>query len=150
QVGVHAQSIAGDPGGGAVTYELSVNPSNFFQIDPTTGVVSLAVDASNLVAPSYDIKVVAKDTSGLARGTSTESTFKIRVQGPGVAAPTDGDGATANEVSEAATGVPEDFIAPITSTYTGVQAFSASATSYSISNDTSGGGFQIDPTTGKI
>ena len=56
---------------------------------------------------AYDIFVVAKDTTGLASGTSTATQFKIQVQGLAPAAPADSDG-TADEVSESATGVTKD------------------------------------------
>jgi len=148
QVGIHAQS-AGDPAGGTVTYELAAGSSTFFQINASTGEVSVSADGvGDLVeGTDYDIFVVAKDSTGLASGTSSPpAQFTIRVPAPGVAAPIDNDGA-ADEISEAATGVPGNIGL---SAYTGVQANSATATSYSISTDTSGGGFQIDPTDGKI
>ena len=147
-VGIHAQS-AGDPAGGDVTYELAAGSSTFFQIDSGTGEVSVsALGVGSLVAGTdYDISVVAKDTTGLASGTSTATPFKIHVQSPAPAAPTDADTGTGNQIAEDAVGTHGNFV---TSAYTGLQAQSATATSYSISTDTSGGGFQIDPTTGKV
>jgi hypothetical protein len=142
-VGVHAQS-AGDPAGGTVTYELT-DPSGNFEINPNTGEIFLsATGPGNLTLPTYDVSVVAKDAQGAPSGATT---FTIRVQGPGPGLPTDADTGTGNQVSEDAIGTPGDFN---TSAYTGVDVDSAGATSYSISNDSSGGGFQIDPTTGEI
>jgi VCBS repeat-containing protein len=147
-VGIHAQST-GDPAGGTVSYELAAGSSPFFQINSGTGEVSVsAAGEGNLVAGTdYDISVVAKDTTGLASGTSTATPFKIHISTPAPAAPADADTATANQVTEDATGTHGNFA---TSAYTGIQAQSPTATSYSISADTSGGGFQIDPSTGKI
>ncbi|MBI1373590.1 MAG: tandem-95 repeat protein, partial [Phycisphaera sp.] len=64
-VGITAMAV--DPSGGAVAYSLSSNAGGRFQIDPTTGVVS--VRGGSLLdyetATSHTIRVRATDTSGL-------------------------------------------------------------------------------------
>ncbi|NRA61939.1 MAG: Ig-like domain-containing protein, partial [Psychrobium sp.] len=72
EVGITASAIDVDD---AVTYSLSSNPSNLFQIDSTTGVVSLAGVLSTQTATSHDIEVLATSVDG---STSTE-TFSISV-----------------------------------------------------------------------
>ena len=134
-VGIQAQS-AGDPGGGTVTYELAAGSSTFFQIDSNTGEVSVsAAGQGNLVSgTAYDIFVVAEDSTGVPSGTSTATEFKISVQGLAPFAPADTDGAD-NEVAEDA----------LTGVYTGLQAVSSTVgVTYSLSADSSGGGFSID------
>jgi VCBS repeat-containing protein len=145
-VGIHAQS-AGDPAGGVVTYELAAGSSTFFQINAGTGEVSVSLAGQgNLVAGTdYDISVVAKDASGLPSGTSTATPFKVHVQGLAPGAPTDGDTAVANAVVEGTAG------GLVPAAYTGLDADSSTAgVTFSLSADSSGGGFQIDSATGKV
>jgi large repetitive protein len=142
-VGVTASST--DVNGGPVTYVLTLDSSNGgFKIDATTGVVSVAnpgkIDyESSGAGHSYTVTVVATD------GTSPGSgqTFTIGVTDVAPSTPIDSDGAV-NQVS---------MNAPI-GTYTGVTASSTDvngpAVTYTLTGDTSGGGFNVDPATGKV
>jgi VCBS repeat-containing protein len=142
-VGVTASST--DVSGGPVTYVLTLDSSGGgFKIDPSTGVVSVAnpgkIDyESSGAGHSYTVTVVATD--GTIPGSG--QTFTIGVTDVAPSTPIDSDGAV-NQVS---------MNAPI-GTYTGVTASSTDvngpAVTYTLAGDTSGGGFNVDPTTGKV
>ncbi|MGR6838576.1 cadherin domain-containing protein [Aliivibrio wodanis] len=140
-----------DPDGDEVTYSLSDDANGLFQIDPITGVVTVARDGLDFEnATSHEIVIVATSTDG----SSSEETFIIGVENadgttPGqgdtdndIGAVTDSDGG-ANTVSEnAAVG---DVV-----NITG-QAVDPDGdeVSYSLSDDANGL-FQIDPITGVV
>ena len=143
-VGVTAFASDAD-GSDTVSYSLSDDAGGLFQIDPTSGVVSVAVGATIdfETATSHSIEVTAISTDG---STSTQS-FTIGVTDDNtefsVTAVTDTD-TNANQVAENATD----------GTVVGVTAFASDAdgsdsVSYSLSDD-AGGLFQIDPTSGVV
>ena len=143
-VGVTAFASDAD-GSDSVSYSLSDDAGGLFQIDPTSGVVSVAVGATIdfETATSHSIEVTAISTDG---STSTQS-FTIGVTDDNtefsVTAVTDTD-TNANQVAENATD----------GTIVGVTAFASDAdgsdtVSYSLSDD-AGGLFQIDPTSGVV
>ena len=75
-VGVTAFASDGDAGD-SVTYSLTSNPNNAFQIDSTTGVVTVA-DPNGLdfeTAQTMQIEVTATSTDG----SSSNATFNIGV-----------------------------------------------------------------------
>src|SRR6201995_67275 len=141
-VGITAHST--DVNGGAVTYALTGDTSGGgFKIDASTGVVTVA-DPSKLdfesTAPGHTqtITVQASD------GTLTSSqTFTIGITDVPLPTPTDTD-ATANSVAEGAA----------VGTHVGVTASAVDpngpTTHYSLTGDTSGGGFTIDANTGVV
>ncbi len=143
-VGITAFASDAD-GSDTVSYSLSSNPGNLFQIDPATGVVTVAPGATIdfETATSHTIEVTATSTDG---STSAQS-FTIGVTDDtsefSVTAVTDTDAAT-NQVAENATG----------GTVVGITAFASDAdgsdtVSYSLSNNP-GNLFQIDPATGVV
>src|SRR6201994_2627992 len=141
-VGITAHST--DVNGGAVTYALTGDTSGGgFKIDANTGVVTVA-DPTKLdfesTAPGHTqtITVQASD------GTLTSSqTFTIGITDVPLPTPTDTD-ATANSVAEGAAA----------GTHVGVTASAVDpngpTTHYSLTGDTSGGGFTINATTGVV
>ncbi len=141
-VGITAHST--DVNGGAVTYALTGDTSGGgFKIDANTGVVTVA-DPTKLdfesTAPGHTqtITVQASD------GTLTSSqTFTIGITDVPLPTPTDTD-ATANSVAEGAAA----------GTHVGVTASAVDpngpSTHYSLTGDTSGGGFAIDANTGVV
>ncbi len=143
-VGITAFASDAD-GSDTVTYSLSSNPGGLFQIDPATGVVSVAPGASidYETATSHTIEVTATSSDS---STSAQS-FTIGVTDDTseftVTAVTDTD-ATADQVAENATG----------GTVVGITAFASDAdgsdtVTYSLSSNP-GGLFQIDPATGVV
>ena len=143
-VGITAFASDAD-GSDTVSYSLSSNPGGLFQIDPATGVVTVAPGATidYETATSHSIEVTATSTDG---STSAQS-FTIGVTDDTseftVTAVTDTDAAT-DQVAENATG----------GTVVGITAFASDAdgsdtVSYSLSSNP-GGLFQIDPATGVV
>ncbi|MGY3190788.1 hypothetical protein ACVIWU_000154 [Bradyrhizobium sp. USDA 4509] len=139
-VGITAQStsLIGLP----VTYSLASDSSHGgFKVDPNTGVVSIA-DPSKVdfesSGGSYVVNVQATD--GIF--VSSQS-FTIAVSNAPPSTPTDGN-ATANAVNEGAA----------VNTSVGITASSADVNgpgvTYSLTSDSSNGGFKIDPTTGIV
>jgi hypothetical protein len=137
----HSTTSVTDP---AATYSLTADSSGGgFKIDPNTGVVSVAdptkLDYETAPGHAYSITVQASD------GTLTNSnSFTIAVTDPPVPAPVDSN-ATANSVAEGAAA----------NTLVGLTAFASTpvtdpAATYSLTSDTSGGGFQINSTTGVV
>ncbi|MGY4424649.1 type IV secretory pathway protease TraF [Bradyrhizobium sp. JR6.1] len=141
-VGITASSA--DVNGPGVTYSLTGDTSGGgFKIDPNTGVVTVA-DSTKLdfeTAPShaYTITVQASDGHG---GFSSQS-FTINVNDVPVSTPVDTNPA-ANSVVEGAA----------VNTLVGITASAVDpngpASTYSLTGDTSGGGFKIDPNTGVV
>ena len=141
-VGITA--FADDPDAGdTVSYSLSSNPGSLFQIDPTSGVVTVAPGANIDFesATSHTIEVTATSSDG---STSAQSfTISVNDANEMVSTITDTDGAT-NEVTENATG----------GTVVGITAFAddpdaGDTVSYSLSSNP-GSLFQIDPTSGVV
>ncbi|UGY06314.1 beta strand repeat-containing protein [Bradyrhizobium quebecense] len=140
--GITASSA--DVNGPGVTYSLTGDTSGGgFKIDPNTGVVTVA-DSTKLdfeTAPShaYTITVQASDGHG---GFSSQS-FTINVNDVPVSTPVDTNPA-ANSVVEGAA----------VNTLVGITASAVDpngpASTYSLTGDTSGGGFKIDPNTGVV
>ena len=143
-VGITAFASDAD-GSDTVSYSLSDDAGGLFQIDSTTGVVTVAPGASIdfETATSHSIEVTATSTDG---STSTQ-TFSIGVTDDNseftVSAVTDSNAAP-NSVAENAT----------VGTLVGITAFASDAdgsdtVSYSLSDD-AGGLFQIDSATGVV
>lgn len=132
---------ATDPNGDALTYSLSDNAGGRFQINATTGAISV-LDGSKLnyeASYYHTVKVRVTDING----AFTEQDFNIYLNDIAGDIPEDSDIATADAVDEnAATG-----------TYVGVTATAVSPSglpiTYSLS-DNAGGRFQINAATGAI
>ncbi|GKQ54999.1 S-layer family protein [Bradyrhizobium sp. Ce-3] len=141
-VGITASSA--DVNGPGVTYSLTSDSSNGgFKIDPNTGIVTVAnstkIDFESAPGHAYTITVQASDGHG---GVSSQS-FTINVNDLPVSTPVD--------VNSAANSVVEGAAA---NTLVGITASAADpngpATTYSLTGDSSGGGFKIDPNTGVV
>ncbi|MER9745657.1 cadherin repeat domain-containing protein, partial [Mesorhizobium sp. M0187] len=126
-----------------MTYSLSDDAGGRFQINSTTGVVSVSAAGAGTIdyessGGSYTIKAVASDGTL----TSASQTFTIAVGDVAPSVPTDGN-AAANSVAEGATA----------GTLVGVTASSSDVhggtVTYSLSDD-AGGRFQINSTTGVV
>jgi VCBS repeat-containing protein len=141
-VGVTASST--DVNGGAVTYVLTLDSSaGGFKVDATTGVISVA-DPSKLdyeTAPGHAYTVTVVATDGTNPGTG--QTFTIGVTDVAPSTPVDSDGAANTVVEGAANG----STVGVTASSTDVNG---PAVTWSLTGDTSGGGFFIDPTTGVV
>ncbi|KJC57360.1 hypothetical protein UP10_30410 [Bradyrhizobium sp. LTSPM299] len=141
-VGITA--VATDPNGPATTYSLVGDTSGGgFKIDPNTGVVSVAdptkIDYETSGAGhSYDVTVQAVNGA-----TTTSHTFTVAVTDVAPSAPTDSD-ASANTVVE---GAANGSTVGITAHSTDVNG---PAVTYSLTGDTSGGGFTINAATGVV
>ncbi|WP_420967462.1 cadherin domain-containing protein [Bradyrhizobium sp. B120] len=141
-VGITASSA--DVNGPGVTYSLTGDTSGGgFKIDPNTGVVTVAdsakLDFETAPGHAYTITVQASDGHG---GVSSQS-FTINVNDVPVSTPVDTNPA-ANSVVEGAA----------VNTLVGITASAVDpngpASTYSLTGDTSGGGFKIDPNTGVV
>ena len=140
-VGVTAHST--DVNGGAVTYSLTGDTSGGgFKVDANTGVVTVndatKIDFESAPGHAYTITVQSSD------GTLTSAqTFTINVADVPLPTPTDTD-AAANTVAEGAAA----------GTHVGITASAIDpngpTTHYSLTGDTSGGGFTIDANTGVV
>ncbi|WP_076864583.1 cadherin domain-containing protein [Bradyrhizobium mercantei] len=134
----HADSLIGLP----VTYSLVSDSSNGgFKVDPNTGVVSVANPAKvdfESSGGSYVVNVQATDGIFVS-----SQTFTIAVSNAPPSTPTDSN-AAANAVNEGAA----------VNTLVGITASSADVNgpgvTYSLTSDSSNGGFKIDPTTGVV
>jgi VCBS repeat-containing protein len=135
-------AAATDPNGPAVTWLLTSDTSGGGFTIGADGKINV-LDATKInyetATHSYDVTAQASDGAG---GTSSHL-FTISVGDVAPSTPVDSDSATADSVSQNA----------IVGTYTGVTASSTDvngpAVTWSLTNDTSGGGFGID-STGKI
>ena len=114
-----------------------------FKVDATTGVISVA-DPSKLdyeTAPGHAYTVTVVATDGTNPGTG--QTFTIGVTDVAPSTPVDSDGAANTVVEGAANG----STVGVTASSTNVNG---PAVTWSLTGDTSGGGFFIDPTTGVV
>jgi hypothetical protein len=145
-VGITASST--DVNGPAVTWSIAPGDDSSgggFAIDPNTGVITVA-DPTKInyeSAPGHAYTVTATASDGTLTSTHT---FTIAVTDVPPSVPVDSDLAAANQVA----------ISAPAGTYVGLTASSTDvngpAVTYSIvaGSDTSGGGFAIDPNTGKV
>ncbi|NEV00908.1 hypothetical protein [Bradyrhizobium uaiense] len=132
-----ATSAVGNP----VTYSLTGDSSNGgFKIDPNTGVVSVAdpTKVNYVTSPGHAYTITVQASDGIA--TSSQS-FVIGVTDVAPSTPVDSN-AAANKVAEGSAA----------GTLVGITASAAdmNAVTYTLTGDTSGGGFKIDPNTGVI
>jgi hypothetical protein len=140
-VGVTVSSS--DVNGGAVTYSLIGDTSSGgFTINSTTGVITVAnsakIDFESAPAHAYTVTAQASD------GTLTSSqNFSIAVTDVAPSAPGDANGAT-NTIAE---GAANGSTVGITASSTDVNG---PGVTYSLTGDTSGGGFTINATTGVV
>ncbi|MBR0852348.1 cadherin domain-containing protein [Bradyrhizobium diazoefficiens] len=135
---------ATDVNGPAVTYSLTGDTSGGgFTINATTGVVSVA-DSTKIdfetSGPTHSYTVTAQASDGTLTNSNT---FTIAVSDVAPSVPVDSDGA-GNIV---AMNAPVGFYAGITASSTDVNG---PAVTYSLVGDTSGGGFTVNPTTGRV
>ncbi|QPF84676.1 cadherin domain-containing protein [Bradyrhizobium genosp. L] len=140
-VGITAHST--DVNGPAVTYSLTADSSHGgFKIDPNTGVVTVAdptkIDYESAAGHAYTVTATASD------GTLTSSqTFTVGVTDVAPSTPVDSNAAVNTVAEGAAVGT----IVGITASSTDVNG---PAVTYSLTGDTSGGGFTINATTGVV
>ena len=138
---VNITALATSTSGNAVTYSLTGDTSSGgFKIDPNTGVVSVAdpTKINYVTSPGHAYTITVQASDGIA--TSSQS-FAIAVTDVAPSTPVDSN-AAANKVAEGATaGTPVG----ITATSTDMNAVT-----YSLTGDSSGGGFTINATTGVI
>ncbi|MCC8954085.1 cadherin repeat domain-containing protein [Bradyrhizobium sp. Pear77] len=132
-----ATSAVGSP----VTYSLTGDSSNGgFKIDPNTGVVSVAdpTKVNYVTSPGHAYTITVQASDGIA--TSSQS-FTIGVTDVAPSTPVDSNAAP-NKVAEGSAA----------GTLVGITASAAdmNAVTYTLTGDTSGGGFKIDPNTGVI
>ncbi|MHC2338379.1 cadherin domain-containing protein [Bradyrhizobium sp. USDA 4454] len=141
-VGITASSA--DVNGPGVTYSLTADSSNGgFKIDPNTGIVTVAnstkIDFETAPGHAYTITVQASDGHG---GVSSQS-FTININDLPVSTPVDTNSA-ANSIVEGAAA----------NTLVGITASAVDPngppTVYSLTSDSSVGGFKIDPNTGVV
>ncbi|ODM73348.1 cadherin domain-containing protein [Bradyrhizobium elkanii] len=142
-VGITASSA--DVNGPGVTYSLTSDSSHGgFKIDPNTGIVTVAdstkIDFETAPGHAYTITVQASDGHG---GVSSQS-FTINVNDVAISAPVDVN-AAANSVVE---GAAVNTLVGITAS--AVDPNGPATTTYSLTGDTSGGGFTINATTGVV
>ncbi|MDN5000401.1 cadherin domain-containing protein [Bradyrhizobium sp. GCM10027634] len=143
-VGVTA--ISTDVNGPAVTYSLTGDTSGGgFTINAATGVVTVAdstkIDFESAPSHAYSITVQSSD------GTLTNSeTISIAVTDVAPSVPIDND-ATANSVAE---GAAAGSTVGITVASSDVNGSGVTGLAYSLTSDTSGGGFTINGVTGVI
>ncbi|MCS4009047.1 putative thioesterase [Bradyrhizobium elkanii USDA 61] len=142
-VGITASSA--DVNGPGVTYSLTSDSSHGgFKIDPNTGIVTVAdstkIDFETAPGHAYTITVQASDGHG---GVSSQS-FTINVNDVAINAPVDVN-AAANSVVE---GAAVNTLVGITAS--AVDPNGPATTTYSLTGDTSGGGFTINATTGVV
>ena len=140
-VGITANST--DAEGQSVTYSLGADSSGGgFKIDPTTGVVSVA-DPSKLnfeTTPGHTYTITVNSNDGFI---SSSQNFTIAVTDVAPTTPVDSN-AAANAITE---GAPANTTVGVTASSTDVNG---PAVTYSLTGDTSGGGFKIDPVTGVV
>ncbi|MBR1036819.1 hypothetical protein JQ593_08100 [Bradyrhizobium viridifuturi] len=138
-VNITAQAVSSS--GNPVTYTLTGDSSNGgFKIDPNTGVVSVAdpTKVNYVTSPGHAYTITVQANDGIA--TSSQS-FVIAVTDVAPSTPVDSN-AVPNKIAEgAAAGTPVGIT---------VVAADMNAVTYSLTGDSSGGGFKIDPNTGVI
>ncbi|MHC2467049.1 beta strand repeat-containing protein [Bradyrhizobium embrapense] len=138
---VNITALATSSSGHAVTYSLIGDSSGGgFKIDPNTGVVTVADPAkiNYVTSPGHAYTITVQASDGIA--TSAQS-FAIAVTDVAPSTPVDSN-AAANKVAEGA----------VAGTAVGITATSAdmNPVTYSLTGDSSGGGFTINATTGVI
>ncbi|MCA6125559.1 cadherin domain-containing protein [Bradyrhizobium sp. WSM 1704] len=139
-VGITA--AATDVNGGTVHYALTNSANGAFQIDANTGVITVA-DPSKIdfeTAPGHAYTVTAQASDGTL--TSSQN-FTIAVTDVAPSTPVDSN-ASANTVAE---GAAAGTTVGITASSTDING---PAVTWSLTGDTSGGGFTINATTGVI
>ena len=138
---VNITAQAASSSGNAVTYSLSGDSSSGgFKIDPNTGVVSVAdpTKINYVTSPGHAYTITVQASDGIA--TSAQS-FTIAVTDVAPSTPVDSN-AAANKVAE---GAAAGTAVGITATSTDMNPVT-----YSLTSDSSGGGFKIDPHTGIV
>jgi VCBS repeat-containing protein len=140
-VGITAHSV--DAEGQTVTYSLGADSSGGgFKIDPATGVVSVA-DPSKIdfeTAPGHSYTITVNSNDGFI---STAQNFSIAVTDVAPTTPVDSNPAV-NAVTE---GAAANTLVGVTAASTDING---PGVAYSLTGDTSGGGFKIDPVTGVV
>src|SRR5947209_5653231 len=142
-VGITAHSTFAN-GSADLDYSLSADSSGGgFKIDPSTGMVTVAdpskIDFESAPGHAYSITVVATKNGSF----SSQQTFTIGVNDVAPSTPVDSNPST-NTVLE---GTPAGTAVGITASASDVNG---GAITWSLTGDTSGGGFTINPTTGVI
>lgn len=145
-IGITASST--DVNGGTVTYSIAAGDDSSgggFAVNANTGVITVAdaskIDYESAPGHAYTVTVTASD----AQGATSTQTFTIDVTDAPPSTPVDSDGG-ANRV---AVNAPAGSYVNLTASSTDVNG---PGVTYSIvaGSDTSGGGFSIDPSTGKV
>jgi predicted cupin superfamily sugar epimerase len=143
-VGITANAFDLDATTSTITYSLTSNPDNLFQIDPNTGAVTTAAAINReIVGANRSITVQASSTDG----SVASKTFGIAINDLDefdVTVPTDSD-ADLNEVNE---NVPIGTTVGITANAFDLDATTSTIT-YSLTSNPDGL-FQIDPNTGVV
>jgi len=143
-VGITAHSTFANGNNDNLDYSLSADSSGGgFKIDQATGVVTVAdptkIDFESAPGHAYTITVVATKNNNF----SSEQTFTISVNDVAPSTPVDSNPAANTVLEGAAAG-----------TLTGITAASSDVNggtiTWSLTGDTSGGGFTINATTGVI
>jgi hypothetical protein len=140
-VGVTVAAL--DASGGHITYSLTDNAGGRFTIDANTGVVTV-LDHTKIdfetSGPTHAYIITAQASDGTL---TTSQNYQIQVTDVAPSAPTDSNGAT-NTVVE---GAANNSAVGITASSTDVNG---PAVTYSLTSDSSVGGFKIDAATGII
>jgi cytochrome oxidase Cu insertion factor (SCO1/SenC/PrrC family) len=134
---------ASDPNGPPVTYSLIDDTSGGgFTINASTGVVTVAdaskIDYESSAGHAYNVTVQAHSGAQV-----TQQTFSVAVTDVAPSVPTDGN-AAANTVAE---GAANGTVVGVTASSTDVNG---PPVTYSLIDDTSGGGFTINASTGVV
>src|SRR3954454_8569113 len=143
-VGITAHSTFANGTNDNVDYSLTADSSGGgFKIDQSTGVVTVAdpskIDFESAPGHLYTIAVLATENNSF----SSERTFTISVNSVAPSAPVDSNAAANTVLEGAATGTTVGVTASSTDVNGG-------AVTYSVTGDTSGGGFTVNATTGVV
>ncbi|MCC9656619.1 cadherin domain-containing protein [Rhodopirellula halodulae] len=142
-VGVTADAFDLDATNNTITYSLTSNPGGRFQIDPSTGVVTVAGGIDRETAASYDIEVTATSSDS----SSESQTFTIQIND------VDEFDATAAGDTDASNNEVDENSAFGSTVGLTVAAFDSDATNSSIQYamvDDAGGRFDVDVSTGQV
>src|SRR5947209_1702854 len=142
-VGITAHSTFAN-GSADLDYSLSADSSGGgFKIDPSTGMVTVAdpskIDFESAPGHAYSITVVATKNGSF----SSQQTFTIGVNDVAPSTPVDSNPSANTVLEGAAAGTAVGITASASDVNGG-------AITWSLTGDTSGGGFTINPTTGVI